>query len=142
MALPLLAPLAWLLPLIKILALGSVKFIGVGLGAAIAPVTTANFLVNMSSGTPLKYAKFRNKTGYFTDEQIVLIENAHQIVLDSIENKEERLTRKEAREFLKEVLVSTVVGMKQPIVSAPGAFVRLCKQCLAFVWKPFSSGDK
>ncbi len=61
MALPLFAPLAPLLPVFKVLALGSVKFIGVGIGAAFAPVLTANFLVGMSAGTPLKYAQFRHK---------------------------------------------------------------------------------
>jgi len=135
MALPLLAPLAWLLPFIKIIALGSVKFVGVGLGAAVAPVTTANFLVNMSSGTPLKYAKYRHKKGHFTDEQLVLIERANQIVADSIETKEEHLTRKEAREFLKEVLVSTLAGMKQSVIALPGSLVRSFKQFREFISK-------
>jgi len=108
MALPLLAPLAWLLPFIKIIALGSVKFVGVGLGAA---------------------------EGHFTDEQLALIERANQIVADSIETKEEHLTRKEAREFLKEVLVSTLAGMKQSVIALPGSLVRSFKQFREFISK-------
>ncbi len=135
MAVPLLAPLVWLLPLIKIIALGSVKFIVVGLGAAIAPVTTANFLVNMSSGTPYKYTKYRYKKGHFTEEQLSLVEQANQLIKDSIENEQERLTRPEAREFLKEVLVGTFVGMKEPIVSLPSSIANLSKRLVGWVSK-------
>jgi len=142
MAVPLLAPLVSLLPLLKILALGSVKFVGVGIGAAVAPVTTANFLVGLSSGTPLKYAKFRHQRGRFSEEQMELVERANQLITDSIANEEERLTRSEAREFLKEVLIGTVSGMKQTVLSAPATLLRASKQMMAFITKPFSSGGK
>jgi len=142
MALPLLAPFAWLLPLFKILALGSIKFIGVGLGAAVAPVLTANFLVGMSSGTPLKYAKFRHKKGYFSQEQLDAIEHANQLVLSSMEEQQDCLSRSEAREFLKEVLVGTVANMKQSILGIPGSIARVSKQAVSAIAKLFSPGGK
>jgi len=135
MAVPFLAPLIWLLPLIKILALGSIKFVGVGLGAAIAPVTTANFLVNMSSGTPFKYAKFRHKKGDLTDEQLAIIKEANQLISDSVNDKEQSMSRPEAREFLKEMLVGTIAGMKQSIVSLSSAVVRWSKHLVSKVFK-------
>ena len=141
MAVPLLTPLFWLLPLIKILALGSIKFIGVGIGAAVAPVMTANFLVGLSSGTPLKYAKFRHQKGLFTQEQMELVERANKLVINSIDSKEERLSTAQAREFLKEVLIGTVASMKQSFVSIPAALVRVSKQMKAWITKPFSPGD-
>jgi len=139
MAVPLLAPL---LPVIKVLALGSVKFVGVGIGAAVAPVLTANFLVGLSAGTPLKYAKFRHKKGLFSEEQLEAIEHANQLVQDSIDNQDEHLSRGEAREFLKEVLTGTVSGMKNSILSMPTLFARFSRQLIALVIKPFSSGSK
>ncbi len=142
MALPLLAPFVSLLPLIKILALGSIKFIGVGIGAAVAPVTTANFLVGLSSGTPLKYAQYRHRRGRFTQEQMEIVERANQMITASIDNKEERLTSSEAREFLKEVLIGTLSGMKQSIVSIPATIIRFSKQSLAAITKLFSSRGK
>lgn len=140
MAVPLLAPLAPLLPVVKVLALGSVKFVGIGIGAAVAPVITANFLVGLSAGTPLKYAKFRHKKGRFSEEQLQVIESANRLVQDSIDNQQEHLSRAEAREFLKEVLTSTVGGMKNSILSMPSLFARFSKQLLAMMTRPFSSG--
>jgi len=135
MALPLLAPLAWLLPLIKILALGSIKFVAVGIGEAVAPVLTANLLVNMSSGTPLKYAKFRCSRGHFTKEQLAVIEQANQIITNSIDNVDERLNRSEARAFLKEVLLLTLAGMKESIVSIPGSIAHFYNRLKGFITK-------
>jgi len=135
MALPLLAPLAWLLPIVKIMALGSVKFLAVGLGAAVAPVTTANMLVNMSSGTPLKYAKFRTDKGHFSQEQLTLIKQANQIIVSSIENENEQLTRREAREFLKEVLLTTFAGMKESLFSIPKTLGNFFSRLSGFITK-------
>lgn len=135
MALPLLAPLAWLLPILKILALGSIKFVAVGIGAGIAPVFTANLLVSMSSGTPLKYAKFRRAKGHFSEEQLAIIEQANQLITDSIENEDERLNRSEARSFLKEVLLLTMTGMKESVVSIPGSMAHFYKRLKGFVTK-------
>ncbi len=140
MAVPLLAPLAPLLPVFKVLALGSVKFVGIGIGAAVAPVLTANFLVGLSAGTPLKYAKFRHKKGLFSEEQLQVIERANQLVQESLDNQHDHLSRAEAREFLKEVLTSTVGGMKNSIVSMPSLFARFSKQLVAMMTRPFSSG--
>jgi len=139
MAAPLFAPLAPLKPVLKVVALGSVKFIFVGVGAAIAPVLTANFLVGMSAGTPLKYAKYRHKKGLFSAQQMDTIEAASQLVQDSITDKQQHLTRSEAREFLKEVLLSTLTGMKTSIVSVPGQFMRFGRLLKAFLLKPFAS---
>lgn len=135
MALPLLAPLAWLLPLIKIFALGSIKFIGMGLGATIAPVMTANFLVSMSSGTPMKYATFRYEKGDFSEEQLATIESANKIITDSIENKERFLSRTEARRFLGQMLMGTAAGMRNSIVSIPSSMVKMTKKLLDFFSK-------
>jgi len=142
MAVPLLAPLVTLLPLFKILALGSLKFVGVGIGAAVAPVLTANFLVGLSSGTPLKYAQFRYKKGRFTEEQMHIIESANQLIADSLGNAEEHLSRAEAREFLKAVLLGTVSSMKEGFLSVPAVLVRSFKQMIALITKPFSAGGK
>lgn len=139
MAVPLLAPFAPLLPVFKVLALGSVKFIGVGIGAAVAPVLTANFLVGLSAGTPLKYAQFRHRKGRFSQEQLAAIERANQLVQDSIDKKDEHLNRAEAREFLKEVLTGTVGGMKNSILSMPSLFARFGRQLLQTLTRPFSS---
>ena len=139
MAVPLLAPFAPLLPVFKVLALGSVKFIGVGIGAAVAPVMTANFIVGLSAGTPLKYAQFRHRKGRFSEEQMAIIESANQLVQDSIDNKDEHLNRAEARQFLKEVLTGTVSGMKTSILSIPSLFARFGRQLLQMVSRPFSS---
>lgn len=142
MAVPLLAPLVMLIPLVKILALGSIKFIGVGIGAAVAPVMTANFLVGLSSGTPLKYAKFRHKKGQFSDEQMDAVERANQLVTKSLNNEEEHLTKAEAREFLKEMLLGTVTSMKEGVLSIPALFVSFCKETMALITKMFSSAGK
>lgn len=139
MALPLFAPLAPLLPVFKVLALGSVKFIGVGIGAAFAPVLTANFLVGMSAGTPLKYAQFRHKRGRYTEAQLQVIEQANQLVKQSLDEKDEHLTRQEARAFLKEVLMGTVEGMKNSVLSIPVQLARFSRVLIDFIKKPFSS---
>ncbi len=139
MALPLFIKI---LPLLKVLALGSIKFVGIGIGAAIAPVLTANFLVGLSAGTPLKYARFRHSKGLFTEEQINVIEQADQLVQDSISQKEAHLSRAEAREFLKEVLKGTALGMKRSVLSLPAAFTRLGKQLIAGMRKLFSAAGK
>ena len=139
MALPFLGPLVPLIPLVKVLALGSVKFIGVGIGAAVAPVLTANFLVGLSAGTPLKYAQFRHKKGLFTEADLKLIEDANNLVADSINNEENHLSRSDAREFLKEVLIATVAGMKESIVSLPSRIAEFSRQLIDLCKKPFSS---
>lgn len=139
MALPLLGPLAPLIPVAKVLALGSLKFIGVGIGAAIAPILTANFLVGLSAGTPLKYAKFRHKKGYFSGDDLKLIEQANQLIADSITNEENFLQRSQAREFLKEVLVGTFQGMKESVVALPSRIVQMTRTLIAMIKKPFSS---
>jgi len=135
MAFPLLAPIAWLLPLAKIIALGSVKFIVVGIGAAIAPAITANFLVNMSTGTPIKYARFRCSKGHFSEEELALIEEANQLVLDSLTDKKAQLSRRDAREFLKEVLLSMLTGIKQSFRDAPSSLASFYKRCVGFFFK-------
>lgn len=140
MALPLLAPLAPLLPVLKVLALGSVKFIGIGIGAAVAPVLTANFLVGLSAGTPLKYAKFRHRKGLFSTEQLTVIENANELIERSLVDEDKHLNRGEAREFLKEVLLGTVEGMKNSIASVPGQLVRFGKLLIEVCARPFASG--
>lgn len=142
MAAPLLAPFVSLLPVFKILALGSLKFVGVGIGAAVAPVMTANFLVGLSAGTPLKYAKFRHQKGHFDAEDLALIEQANTIISDSIVKPEQHLNRKEAQEFLKSILLSTVLGMKQSITSIPSRMMRATKILIEMCKKPFSSHDK
>lgn len=139
MAAPFLAPVASLVPVLKVLALGSIKFVGVGIGAAVAPVTTANFLVGLSSGTPLKYATFCHQKGHFTDEQMELIISANQLVESSLNDPDQHLSRNEAREFLKDILVSTVVGMKQSIVSIPARLVRFYKVVVVYFKKAFAS---
>lgn len=139
MAAPFLAPIASLVPVLKVLALGSVKFIGVGIGAAVAPVKTANFLVSLSAGTPLKYAKFRHSKKHFSDEQLALIENANQLVESSINDPEQHLTRGEARDFLKEVLVGTIIAMKQSVVSIPARLAQITRLLIAFVKKSVHS---
>lgn len=138
MALPFLGPLVPLIPVIKMLALGSVKFIGVGIGALIAPVLTANFLVGLSAGTPLKYAKFRQRKGLFSEADLKLIEDANNLVAESIANEEHHLSRSDAREFLKEVLVTTAAGMKDSIVSLPSRIAQFSRQLVELCKKPFS----
>ena len=142
MAVPLLAPLAPLMPVINVLALGSLKFVGIGIGAAVAPVLTANFLVGLSAGTPLKYAQFRYKKGRLSAEQMKTIEAANQLVQDSINDKKEHLNRSEARQFLKEILLGTIDGMKTSIISIPGLFVRFARLLKSYIVKPFSSGKR
>lgn len=142
MAVPLLAPFAPLVPVIKVLALGSVKFVGIGIGAAVAPVMTANFLVGLSAGTPLRYARFRHRKGLLSNEQLETVERANQMVQDSIDNQHEHLSRAEAREFLKEVLAGTVSGMRNSILSVPSLLTRLYKLLVALLIKPFSSTGK
>lgn len=139
MALPFLGPLVPLVPVIKVLALGSVKFIGVGIGAAVAPVLTANFLVGLSAGTPLKYAQFRHRKGLFSEADLKLIEDANNLVSESISIEENHLSRSEAREFLKEVLIGTAAGMKDSIVSLPSRIAQLSRQLVELCKKMFSS---
>ncbi len=142
MAAPLLAPLASLLPVIKILALGSLKFVGVGIGAAVAPVKTANFLVGMSAGTPLKYAQFRQQNGYFSVADLELIERANSLIAGSIKNTDEHMSREDARAFLKNVLISTFVGMKESVMSIPSRIVRMTRLGIDWCKNTFSSRGK
>lgn len=142
MAAPLLAPLASLLPVVKILALGSLKFVGVGIGAAVAPVMTANFIVGLSAGTPLKYAQFRHQTGHFSAEDLALIKKANALISDSISNPEQHLNRAQAQAFLKGILLTTISGMKQSVISIPSRVVRMCKLIIEYCKRPFSSHDK
>ncbi len=142
MAAPLLAPLASLLPVFKILALGSLKFVGVGIGAAVAPVMTANFLVGLSAGTPLKYAKFRHQKGHFSNDDLALIEQANALIVDSIQKPAQHLARAEAQAFLKDILLTTLLGMKQSITSIPSRITRMTKRVIDVCKRPFSSDDK
>lgn len=139
MALPFLGPLVSLLPVFKVLALGSVKFIGVAIGAAVAPVLTANFLVGLSAGTPLKYARFRHHKGLFSDAELTLIENANDLINQSITNEASHLSRSEAREFLKGVLTETALGMKDSIVRLPSRIALLCRRMLTWCKSMFSA---
>lgn len=142
MAAPLLAPFVSLLPVFKILALGSLKFVGVAIGAAVAPVMTANFLVGLSAGTPLKYAKFRQQKGLFSAEDLALIEQANALISDSITDPEQHLSRGDAQEFLKSILLSTLVGMKQSVTSIPSRMLQATKMLTDMFKKTFSSHDK
>lgn len=142
MAAPLLAPLASLLPVVKILALGSLKFVGVGIGAAVAPVVTANFLVGLSAETPLNYAKFRQQKGHFSLEELARIEEANALIANSINIPSQHLTRGEAQEFLKGVLLNTLVAMKLSITSMPARMLRMTRSLIALCKKPFSNLDK
>jgi len=142
MAAPLLAPFASLLPVVKILALGSLKFVGIGIGAAIAPILTANFLVSLSAGTPLKYAKFRHQQGHFSAEDMASIEKANALIIDSIEEPGQHLSRTEAQEFLKHILMTTLTGMKLSVLSIPTRVTQMTKQVIDLCKKPFSSHDK
>lgn len=108
--LPVLPPL---LSVLKILALGSVKFIILGVGACILPVHTANFLVSLSASTPLKYAEFRFRHGALTEEEIVQLRSAFAILNQSITDPNYYLSRSESRAFLWETMKQTVYGMKQ-----------------------------
>ena len=138
MALPILGPLVPLIPVVKVLALGSLKFVGIGIGAAVAPVMTANFLVNLSAGTPLKYVKFRHRKGHFSQADLKLVESANKLVNDSILNEENHLTRAEAREFLKEVLTGTLIGMKETVISLPSRIAQFSRSLVELCKKPFS----
>jgi hypothetical protein len=140
MAVPLFAPFVALKPIIKVLAVGSIKFVVVGVGAAVAPVVTANFLVGLAAGTPLKYAQFRHRKGRFTSQQLDTIESANQLVQSSIKDKNEHLSRKEAREFLKEILLSTVDNMKTNLFSVPGHLTRFGRLLKTYFQKPSSKG--
>ncbi len=139
MAAPLLLPFASLVPVLKVVALGSVKFIGIGIGAAVAPVATANFLVGLSAGTPLKYAKFCHQKGRFSDEEMDVIARANVLVESSIKDSDMHLSRDEAREFLKQILITTLAGMKQSIRSIPARLARLFGIIKAFCKRAFSS---
>lgn len=139
MAVPLFAPLVALKPIIKVLALGSIKFIAIGIGAAVAPVVTANFLVGLSAGTPLKYARFRHKKGLLTAEELETVKAANQLIQTSIENKEQHLNRSEAREFLKEVLLNTASTMKNSVTSIPAQLLGFGRLLKTFITKPFTS---
>ena len=132
MALPFLAPLAPLLPVLKVLALGSIKFVGLGLGAAVAPVLTANFLVGMSAGTPLKYAKYRHRQGLLSLEELEVVEQANQLVQDSLNDSTQHLDRAQARDFLKEIMVGTVAGMKETVVSLPAKIAAFTARIIDF----------
>lgn len=137
MAIPLLAPLAPFVPVLKVVALGSVKFVALGIGASILPVQTANFLVGMSSSTPLKHAEFRYKKGYLNDEEIADARAVFARLNESISNPEQYLSRSESRTFLFEVMRETWQGMKQSVVSLPGKIVAFC-QAIAGWFKPKS----
>jgi len=132
MALPFLAPLAPLFPVFKVLALGSVKFVGLGLGAAIAPVLTANFLVGMSAGTPLKYAKFRHHLGLLSIEELEVVQRADELVQNSLSDSSQHLNRAQAREFLKEIMVGTVASMKQTVVGLPARIAAFTRRMIDF----------
>jgi len=143
MALPLLAPLAPLLPVLKVLALGSIKFVGLGLGAAIAPVLTANFLVGMSAGTPLKYAKFRHRQGMLPQEELDVVQRADELVQKSLKDSSQHLDRAQARAFLKEIMVGTVASMKETVVSLPAKIAAFTRHMIDFSKRLLgSSGSK
>lgn len=132
MALPFLAPLAPLIPVFKVLALGSLKFVGLGIGAAVAPVLTANFLVGMSAGTPLKYAKFRHEQGLLSPEDLEVIKQANQLVQDSLNDSSQHLDRAQARGFLKEIMIGTAAGMKETVVSIPAKMAAFTQRVIEF----------
>lgn len=122
MALPLFAPLVPLVPVLKVLALGSLKFLAVGLGAAFVPIATAKLLVNMSVGTPLKYARFCHGKNHITKEEFDVVIEANRIVSHGL--KEGHLNKKESREFLYEVLTTTLGDMRKSIKSVPKVLVK------------------
>jgi len=127
LAIPLLAPFAPFVPVLKVLALGSIKFVALGVGASILPVQTANFLVGMSSSTPLKHAEFRYRKGYLSELEINEARAVFNRVNQSITDPEQYLSRKESRAFLIEVMKETLNGMKQSVVSLPGKVVSMVR---------------
>ncbi len=116
MTLPLLAPFV---PVLKVLALGSVKFIVLGIGAGFIPVRTANFLVGMSASTPLKYAEFRFAKGYLSEREIEEIRAVFDSLTESVLNPERFLSKRDAREFLISVLAETLNNMKDSVLALP-----------------------
>lgn len=142
MAIPLLAPLVPFVPVLKVIALGSIKFVALGIGASILPIQTANFLVGMSSSTPLKHAEFRYKKGYLSEKEIEAARSVFAEMNESITNPEKYLSRKESRTFLLGVMKETSMGMKQSIVSLPGKVITLCRSMTAWFSKVLSGITK
>lgn len=142
MAIPLLAPLVPFVPVLKVLALGSIKFVALAVGASVVPVRTANFLVGMSSSTPLKHAEFRYQQGHISEEEIERARAVFQALNESITNPDLFLSRAEARAFLVSIMKDTWVGMKQSVVSLPSRIATAVQDAISWVSKLAGLKDK
>lgn len=137
-------PIPLFLPVVKVIALGSVKFIILGIGACLLPVHTANFLVGMSASTPMKYAEFRFRNGTFTQEEIEQLRSAFAILNHSITDPNHHLSRSESRAFLWEVMKQTLQGMRQNVRLLYRAITRKSRRCSRYLSRrlPFDANRK
>jgi hypothetical protein len=142
MAIPLLAPLVPFVPVLKVLALGSIKFVALAVGASVVPVHTANFLVGMSSNTPLKHAEFRYQKGHISKAEIDRARAVFQALNESITNPDLFLSRVEARAFLISIMKDTWLGMKQSVVSLPSRIAIAVQDAISWVSSLVGAKDK
>ena len=142
MAIPLLAPFAPFIPVFKIVALGSIKFVALAIGASIMPVQTANFLVGMSSTTPLKHAEFRYSKGHISEADIKQARAVFKALNESISNPDQYLSRTEARAFLVSIMQETWSTMKQSVISLPGRVFNLVQSATRWLGKLFGANKK
>ena len=115
MAIPvILTPLAKLLPLLKIAALGLVKLVFLLIGSILAPLFTFRLLNNMTIPTVIKIishlVNYQKVPAEEAKTNIIFLEK----VLHSA--KEEDLSRPEARAILLEMQKNIVSGLKDALL--------------------------
>ena len=120
MAFPLIIPI---LPLLKVIALGSIKFIFIGVGAAFFPAFTLKFILGGAIGMVAPVIRWHAQQGMDDIEETLGD-------LDIVINHP--YTKEEARAILLGMLKSTLVGMWQSTLDVLKAIVRLIQR--AFNW--------
>lgn len=111
-----------LIPLIKILALGSLKIVFLLFGAVFFPVLSLRFILTGASGMLQPTLDWLETNGRLDPERhVAVIEDLN--ALGKIE-----FTRAEARHLLFKLVGKTIHGMVSAIVSLPATIVRLVKQ--------------
>lgn len=103
---------------LKLLLLGMIKFIFLGLGGTIAPVMTVNMIEKMYSGGVKLFASYLLSIDRITDQQHSIFLAACGPLFSVIEDKSQYLSRPEARRHL-------FLSIKKTIYSIPGALVAL-----------------
>jgi len=116
MAFPIIAPF---IPLLKVLALGSIKFVFIVVGSIVAPILTFRALAYGTTPTNIKKVKFLSENNLLDEGDAAVTVATLEKVLQIAKGKGKgrRLSRVQARLFLKKVQIALLASMKEALIA-------------------------